>query len=334
MENLLDRLLVTMEVRLEAFALLDVRSGYRLVFDALDAVIIHYVLSGSGLLEVPGEPPLSFSAGSIVILPAGMRQAIRIDGGAAIDVDAGEHCAMVKDGLIRFEATGGGTGELTLLCGSIMASTSGSYGLFDKLRRPVHDDLGGAALVRNAFAMLSEEVAAPDFGTRALAGSLMKMCLTLLVRRHLHHLSDEEGLAPAFADDRLRRAVLCVMEQPARPHTVASLASVATMSRSAFARAFERTFAMSPMGFVGKTRLHHAAELLVGTDLPIKAIAGSIGFASRSHFSRAFRAAYGRDPKSFRQRAAQLPVKAPSTLRGDRARFALSEEPEDIQSFS
>lgn len=328
MDSLLDRLLVTMEVRLDAFALLDVRHGYRLVFDALDAVIIHYVLSGGGFLEVPGQAPLPFSAGSIIILPAGSRQAIRVDEHAVVDIDAGERCAMVRDGLIRFDATGGeGAPELQLLCGSMMASTSGSYGLFDRLDRPIHDDLGGVALVANAFALLRAEVSAPDFGTRALAGSLMKMCLTMLIRRHLHDFTNDESLAPGLGDERLRRAVLCVLEQPAQAHTVASLAAVATMSRSAFARAFERTFTMSPMAFVGKTRLHHAAALLVGTDLPVKAIAASIGFASRSHFSRAFRAAYGRDPKSYRKHAIRPPVPAPATLRGSRADFALTEEP-------
>lgn len=330
MDSLLDRLLVTMEVRLDAFALLDVRHGYRLVFDALDAVIIHYVLSGSGYLDVPGEPSLPFSAGSIVILPAGLRQAIRIDDRPGVDVDAGESCAMVRDGLIRFDATGGeGAPELQLLCGSMMASTSGSYGLFDRLSRPILDDLGSLPLVVNAFSLLRAEVASPDFGTRALAGSLMKMCLTILIRRRLHEFADRDGIAPGLADERLRRAVLCVLEQPARAHTVASLAGVATMSRSAFARAFERSLAMSPMAFVGKTRLHHAAALLVGTDLPIKAIAASIGFASRSHFSRAFRIAYGQDPKSYRKHAIQqaVPVPAPATLRGSRAEFALSEEP-------
>ena len=54
------------------------------------------------------------------------------------------------------------------------------------------------------------------------------------------------------------------------------------------------------MDFVQKVRLRVAARLLTTTDLPIKVIANSIGYASRSYFSRAFRAAYGADPKTFR----------------------------------
>ena len=79
------------------------------------------------------------------------------------------------------------------------------------------------------------------------------------------------------------------------------------MSRSAFAREFSNTLSMSPMAFVAKTRLHHAAELLKSTKLPVKVIAASIGFASRSHFSRAFASAYGADPSRFRSEGANMP---------------------------
>ncbi len=99
------------------------------------------------------------------------------------------------------------------------------------------------------------------------------------------------------------------------------------MSRSAFAREFRESFTMSPMEFVTKTRLHHAAELLKSSTASIKVIAASIGFASRSHFSRAFRDAYGTDPRNFRKTVSTSEIDAPRTLRGSRERFGLEEEP-------
>jgi transcriptional regulator GlxA family with amidase domain len=80
------------------------------------------------------------------------------------------------------------------------------------------------------------------------------------------------------------------------------MALSAGMSRSAFSRHFHIAFGMSPIAFVSKTRLYHAAQLLRSTPLPIKVIAGAAGFASRSHFSRAFKAAYGTGPSGFRER--------------------------------
>ena len=90
------------------------------------------------------------------------------------------------------------------------------------------------------------------------------------------------------------------MDQPAAAFSVATLASIAGMSRSTFARQFLEAFAMTPMEFVKKTRLHHAAELLRSTAVPIKKISDNVGFRSRSHFSKAFREAYGTPPRSFR----------------------------------
>jgi AraC-like DNA-binding protein len=40
--------------------------------------------------------------------------------------------------------------------------------------------------------------------------------------------------------------------------------------------------------------------MLKGSDLPVKSIAASVGYASRSHFSRAFQAKFGIDPSAFR----------------------------------
>ena len=51
---------------------------------------------------------------------------------------------------------------------------------------------------------------------------------------------------------------------------------------------------------VKSVRLRHAAHLLRTTDVPVKAIAGAIGYRSRSQFSRAFRAHYDLDPTTSR----------------------------------
>ncbi len=60
-----------------------------------------------------------------------------------------------------------------------------------------------------------------------------------------------------------------------------------------------------------RVRLHHAAHLLSTTDLPIKIIASSVGYASRSHFSRAFRDAYDTDPTTYRSLKAVTDDPAP-----------------------
>jgi AraC-like DNA-binding protein len=74
------------------------------------------------------------------------------------------------------------------------------------------------------------------------------------------------------------------------------------MSRSAFAEHFAATFGQAPFEFLTEVRLRRAARLLEATDIPIKAVTGTVGYASRSSFSRAFTKLYGVDPTTFRSR--------------------------------
>ena len=55
------------------------------------------------------------------------------------------------------------------------------------------------------------------------------------------------------------------------------------------------------MEFVARTRLDHARNLLLSTQLPVSIVANRVGFISRSHFSRAFRNAFGMDPTKLRK---------------------------------
>ena len=58
------------------------------------------------------------------------------------------------------------------------------------------------------------------------------------------------------------------------------------------------------MEFVQQNRLRIGARLLTTTDLPIKVIAQSAGYAGATPFSRAFRTVYGTDPTAYRGLAA------------------------------
>lgn len=305
-EPILDHLLATMDVVVEAFAICEVSKGFQLVGGPSPAIEVHYVLSGTMHLMVPGQPAIMCGPGSVVLIPPGLAQTMAADDQPARDVTAAEHCTMTREGMMMFDATAGaGTGDLRVVCGLIMASISGSFGLLDAVTRPIVEELSDVPIVRQGFALMLDEISAPTLGSRALIGALMKACVVMLLRRHFAGSGHDFGVLSSLRDPRLGKAVAAVLDKPAAPHSVASLASVAGMSRSAFAREFSHNLAMSPMAFVARTRLHHGAELLRSTKLPVKLIAASIGFASRSHFSRAFASAYGADPSRFRSELAQ-----------------------------
>ncbi|MCE4226569.1 helix-turn-helix transcriptional regulator [Methylobacterium sp. C25] len=78
------------------------------------------------------------------------------------------------------------------------------------------------------------------------------------------------------------------------------MAALAGMGRTSFAEAFAAAFGQGPMEFVQRVRLRIASRLLSGTDLPVKVIAASVGYASRSAFSKAFAIEFGTAPSHFR----------------------------------
>lgn len=308
----LERLLTTLDVALHGFAVCNVAADARLVFEPMDMVVLHYVLRGEGVLEVPGGAPRRFGPGHMLAVPAGCGQALAGSEPVVRTVRADEHCAMLVDGLVRFDAADGDANSAIMtICSTLSATYGGSFGLFDTLAAPLVRDMTDVPPVCAAFDQLLAERARPDIGTHALTEALMKQCLVLLVRRELHGDLIDSPLFVGLRDQRLATTVTEVLRAPAAPRTVEELARVAGMSRSAFAAAFSKAFGQSPMDFVQKTRLHHATKLLTGTSLPVKAIAGSMGFASRSHFSRAFRRAYGLDPTAYRRRHEDVSPDAP-----------------------
>lgn len=313
---LLDRLLATLDVALSAFALCEVQHGYQLRFDPMDTVVIHYVLAGSGVLRLGNGGEVTLEPDRMVIVPPGQAQWLGTDNRTepVIEVLSDERCAgLAADGLVRFtagvardEAEGASPPKLVVVCGAIMASYGGSFGLFDTLLLPLAADAVAVPGLHGAFFLLLTELSCPGVGTRALAEALMTQCLILLLRRELARNGGSQ-LFVVLRDVRLARAVTSVLERPAAPYTVATLAAIAGMSRTQFALRFQAAYGETPLEFVQSVRLRHAATLLRTTALAVKVIAAAVGFASRSHFSRAFHAAYGIEPRGYRQ------IKLPGT---------------------
>ncbi len=302
--EILDRLLTTLAVRIHAFAVCEIKAGWRLNFDPMDAVTIHYVLAGSGTVRVADGLDAGFYPCSMIVVPASKSQSLSASGNVLGEANAANNCGLLADGLVKFTA-GDGSRDTLVVCATITASYAGALGLFDHLPGPLVEDLSQSDALQLLFQMLVTEIARPGIGTQALTESLMKHCLILLLRHHLLRLSVGSPLFGVLEDHRLARAITAVLECPAAAHTVESLAAVAGMSRSVFAERFARTFGETPIEFVQRVRIRLGAELLRSTELPIKLIAASVGYSSRSYFTRAFRNAHNIDPRSFRAQAAR-----------------------------
>ncbi len=270
-----------------------------MTFPVFKVITIHFVLRGTGFLKVGDGEPLPFSPSSVLVVPALHSHWVGEAGSTADVGPAAEQCALVGDGLVEFTA-GDGAEDTLLLCAAVSAPHDAALGLFDLLRQAVVDDLAASQIPPAIFDMMRSEVAHAGLGTQAMCQALMKQGLVTLLRGHWRSIADDALLAAALNHPRLAKAVAAIVEQPGAHHTVDSLASLAGMSRASFSDHFSRAFGQGPIDFVHKTRLRVAARLLEVTDLPIKAVAASVGYAGSRSFARAFEAAHGMSPTRFR----------------------------------
>ncbi len=82
---------------------------------------------------------------------------------------------------------------------------------------------------------------------------------------------------------------------------VESLAEAAGYSRFHFSRIFRDAVGMSPYQYLMQLRMRRALELLTTTDLPIKQIAGDVGFEEVSWFTTTFKKHIGQTPGGVRK---------------------------------
>lgn len=296
----IERLLCLLDVRMHAVALCQVSRGSRLRLPGMEAVLVHYVLKGEGVLSGEDGVTVRFGPGSLIFLPAQCAHELAERGDEPNLVMWKDVATPLGDGLMRFVASS--EASVITACGTMSADCEG-LDLFAPLREPVVEKLPPDPIVCSAFTSILKELQGPGFGTKALAEALMKQCLILALRNQVER--GEMTLLPLIGhrDPRLVRALLDLMQDPAREHTLEELASASGMSRSLFAERFTEAFERPPMDLLKQIRLHRAANLLRSTDLPVQVVGMTVGYASRSYFSRAFRAAYGRDPRSFREEA-------------------------------
>lgn len=291
----LERLLRTLEVDLDAFAICEVEAGWRLTSTPMEADVVHFVLRGEGVLESHGDR-IPIGPDTIVIVRAGHDKSIAGPGTVTREVAASDSCVLVAEGVVAIRALES-RADLVIACGAVSATYGGCYGLFEHLSEPLVELCPSLHV---PFNTMLEELSGPGLGARVMAQALMKQCLVLLLRDHMDRFGVRSPLFGPLVDTRLARAVAAVIAQPALPHSVKSLAATAGMSRSSFASRFLKSYDRSPLEFVQAIRLRTAARLLQTSELPVKAVSAAVGYSSRSHFSRAFRLTYGVDPSGYR----------------------------------
>jgi AraC-like DNA-binding protein len=116
----------------------------------------------------------------------------------------------------------------------------------------------------------------------------------------------ERSWLRALNDPQLAGVLEAIHAKPAAPWTLAALAARARMSRSSFAGRFRDVVGETPMDYLTRWRVQRATQLLDSSDLPLKQIVASSGYASEAAFRTVFKRWVGESPGSYRDRVRPL----------------------------
>jgi AraC-like DNA-binding protein len=278
----------------------ELSAPWGLEFPACDIVTFHFVAAGRCRLEAAGEE-WTLEAGDLVVFPHGLRHALMDSPGRVIrdivrlpKLELGEYSSVLVHG--------GGGARVVLLCGGAC---------FDPLDQPLVPQLPqvlhlpAVHELRAITDMMSDEAIARRPGGETVLTRLSDVLLIHAVRAWLDRSPlAHEGWLGALRDEHIGRALARMHREPQRRWTVASLAAVAHMSRSAFAERFAALVGEAPLSYLTRRRMQLATRLLRDARLMPAEVASQIGYSSVPAFSRAYKRAVGTSPGAIRRRAA------------------------------
>lgn len=247
-------------------------------------------LVGAGQCKVESrslEEAMTLDAGDLVVLPHGDAHSLRVDGRADLRAD---------------DVT-------SLICGELHFSGNSNH--------PLNHALPSCFVVRSkeaghTFRQLSEMmvhvVNSGMVGRQVLLNKLADALFTLAVCDYAHRAEDRRGLFAALGDTRICRVLQAVHENPGHAWTMQNMASLACMSRSAFAERFTQLMKVPPMQYVTQWRVTIAEQMLRDRQMSVAAIAQQLGYSSEAAFRRLFKRVSGVSPGRIRSESDEAPA--------------------------
>ena len=162
---------------------------------------------------------------------------------------------------------------------------------------PVHVNRRAAFWRR--FTELHNVCLAHPLGYRAIASGL---AMTLLASVVSQSLSSARTNKPGLPD--LARQARELLIQGRDVKCVAQSLGVGYLT---LYRKFKQATGLAPKEYAREIRLARAEDLLTGSDLSVKEIAGRLGYYSASHLSLEFKKARGKSPSQWSDRMRALP---------------------------
>ena len=163
--------------------------------------------------------------------------------------------------------------------------------------------------------VMADEVAQVQPGGDAVVSRLCDIVVIQAIRSWIERdAAAQTGWLGALRDPQIGAAIAAIHSRPTEDWTVASLATEAAMSRSAFAARFTELVGEPAMRYVTRWRMLNALDLLETTDQTVAAVGRSVGYDSEAAFSRAFTRVVGSPPSVARTTAASSTLRSPVSV--------------------
>src|SRR5579863_8061880 len=208
---------------------------------------------------------------------------------------------LLSPGTAHHLRSGAGEAATILVVRFTFDETSGKS-LADLLPALIHipADQARSAALRTTLELLAAEAAAPALGSEMMIRGLAGVFFLHAVRAHM-----ADGWLPALADPQIGAVLKAMHERVEHPWTVRALATLAGMSRSAFALRFKELIGQAPLEYLTRWRMYKAGRLLREDSRKLFEVATAVGYDSGGAFHKAFKRVLGMTPGEYRRGADQ-----------------------------
>lgn len=280
-----------------------------------DAPGFTIILAGEAWIAFEGREPLHLAPGDFVLLPTTPAFSLYSEPGV-VGVEVEPRSEPVRHGEQEGEA------DFVALGGSFTIERINAPLLLALLPDLIHIPAaeGRATRFGRLIELLSEECASDYPGKELIIQRMLEALLIEALRwRSIGQEAVPAGLLSGLRDPALARALRSIHADVRARWTVAGLAGIAGMSRSAFAARFGETLGCAPIEYLARWRMALAKDALARGAKSLDRVADEIGYDSASAFSTAFRKRLGCPPGMFaRARSAEAVARAEPHSRGSR----------------
>ncbi len=280
----------------------DVGGEIAIHFARHEGAFFYSVASGECWLEVEGCPaPLHLAAGDCVVLPSGRAFTLASTIGLPPT-----NADLVFEGRANGSiAAYNGGGQCMMFAAKFEFDGGFSRFLFSALEPIVRiNDPEAKTAMREAIEQMIDELQRARPGCEMVVDHLAHIALIKVLRFHLSEVAHARpGWLYALADCQMSVAIAAMHEAPAKRWTVAMLAKISAMSRTAFATRFKTLVGTAPIDYLTQMRMLIAAKWLDEPGARVSIVAQALGYDSESAFSTAFKRAMGLPPRRYAENA-------------------------------